>query len=172
MAKKSVTPVVEAKEQTKRRGRPPGVNAAKKPEPKPSEYQSFYDAFAAKLRELMEERHESQNSLGQTIAEMTNCKGSMQSVVHRWFHAKGMPKWEDAFALKKLFGVTFDYLFDPEVTERHRLTDDERNLLTLARRVGFEVAEARILMIGEPAKGEAPAMPFVRAKTGAKAKTS
>lgn len=92
MAKKSFTPVAEAKEQTKRRGRPPGVNAAKKPEPKPSEYQSFYDAFAAKLRELMEERHESQNSLGHTIAEMTNCKGSMQSVVHRWFHAKGMPR--------------------------------------------------------------------------------
>lgn len=172
MAKKSVAPVVEAKEQTKRRGRPPGVNAAKKPEPKPSEYQAFYDAFAAKLRELMEERHESQNSLGQTIAEMTNCNGSMQSVVHRWFHAKGMPKWEDAFALKKLFGVTFDYLFDPEVTERHRLTSEERNLLHIARKIGFEIAEARMLMIGEPAKEQAPATPAIRMKTGAKSKSS
>lgn len=173
MAKKSISAVVEPVAEKKRRGRPPGANAAKnKPEDKPSQYQPFYDAFAAKLRVLMAERHESQNSLGQVVAEMTDTKGTLQSVVHRWYHAKGMPKWEDAYALKKYFGVTFDYLFDPEVTEPHRLTDEERNLLSIARKIGFEVAEARMLMIGEPAKSETPAMPFVRAKTGAKSKTS
>lgn len=171
MAKKFPAATVATPEPKRGRGRPPANPKAPKVD-KPSEYQPFYDAFSTKLKELMEERRESQNSLAQTIAEETNCKGSMQSVVWRWFHAKGMPKWEDAYALKRIFGVTFDYLFDPEVTERHRLTDEERNLLSLARKVGFEIAEARILMVGLPAETKSAPEVTLLPRSGAKRKTS
>ena len=119
--------------------------------------------FAKKLQELRAIHRVSQR-------EMSGAAGKAQAFAWRWESGAGEPNRAAWCALADFFGVDVRYLLDDSLTEPPAsLTDEERRILELARKIGFERAEARLLQIGEPlaessGRGFPPAPPRLEVK--------
>ena len=115
----------------------------------------FHRKFVALLDEVRSER-------GQMHVDVATLLGRHPTRISKWKSGKGEPTPSDLAAMVEAFGVTFDYLCDPAVREKTGacpynpllklntaagLTEKQRMILDLARRIGEDVAIDRMLNV-------------------------
>jgi transcriptional regulator with XRE-family HTH domain len=100
--------------------------------------------FAEKIRLLMGRERLSQADLAAAV-------GTHQPQVTKWLTSGVRPSLPFALRLARALRVSLDYLMDDTLEEPSGdLSDDERQILEIARVVGYETAIRRLTVAPEP----------------------
>ena len=115
----------------------------------------FHRKFIALLEDVRTER-------GQMHNDVATLLGRHPTRISKWKNGKGEPTPSDIAAMVEVFKVSYDYLCDPEVRDpkgvsafnpileqvrASGLTERQRMILEVARRIGEDVAIDRLLNV-------------------------
>lgn len=94
--------------------------------------------FPEKLRMLIKHTRHSQESVGEAL-------GVSQNLVSRWSRGKNNPDIYQAYALSRLFGVTLDYLANPDDDRSAAVITIEMHARSIAARIGWDAVYDRLI---------------------------
>jgi hypothetical protein len=147
-----------------RKGGPARDDGAQKKTPGPSRdgdeagVPEVVARFQDRLREILRHRGMSRRTLAKELAKLvpeSAVQGMSQASVGRWFDDPSGPRLVHLGLLAEYFRTTIDALLDPAVPVEElssaggrtaTLTEDEEEILRLARRMGPEAAMDRLLV--------------------------
>lgn len=104
-------------------------------------------SWPARLTELLKARQWSHADLSRAMGGMVS-----QPTVSRWISEKKFPRLDEAIELAKVLGVSLDDLAEIGSPAASDLSQSERDILIIARRLGHERAFDRLL--GEANAGD------------------
>jgi len=106
--------------------------------------------FASKLNHLLSARGLTQADLREAIGRTVS-----NATVSHWCSGKSLPRLDEAYKVASVLDVPLEFLADdskaaPEVQPPDGLTDREREIVSIIRKLGVERAERRLLGIPHP----------------------
>lgn len=104
-------------------------------------------SWPTRLAELLKARQWSHADLSRAMGGMVS-----QPTISRWLSDKKFPRLDEAIEVARVLSVSLDDLAEIAPPAASDLSQAEREILIIARRLGYDRAFGRLL--GEPAAGD------------------